>query len=162
MPSSPSDAAAVPLTVFVAMPKGDRAEWLVEKCTEIGIDRIVAVTAERSVVRWSGSGPTAISSGCAASPGRRRCNRVVCACPRSSGRGRPSTCWPTRVVAEPGGRPIAADRHVDRHRPGGWLVAGGARTRRGTRCPSDRNVLRVETAAVVAATLMVAHRVVLR
>jgi 16S rRNA (uracil1498-N3)-methyltransferase len=36
-----------PLTIYVAMPKGDRADWLVQKCTEVGVDRIVAVTAER-------------------------------------------------------------------------------------------------------------------
>src|SRR6266508_1892829 len=42
------------LTIAVAPPNGDRLEWLVTKCTEVGVDRIVLVDAERSVVRWNG------------------------------------------------------------------------------------------------------------
>ncbi|HEU4841088.1 MAG TPA: RsmE family RNA methyltransferase, partial [Ilumatobacteraceae bacterium] len=34
-------APAAPLTLAVAPPKGERLEWLVQKCTEIGVDRIV-------------------------------------------------------------------------------------------------------------------------
>ena len=41
-----------PVTVAVAPPKGDRLEWLVQKCTEVGVARLVLVDAERSVVRW--------------------------------------------------------------------------------------------------------------
>ena len=41
-----------PVTVAVAPPKGDRLEWLVQKCTEVGVARIVLLDAERSVVRW--------------------------------------------------------------------------------------------------------------
>ena len=40
------------LTVGFAPVKGDRPEWAVQKLTEIGIDRIVLLSAERSVVRW--------------------------------------------------------------------------------------------------------------
>jgi 16S rRNA (uracil1498-N3)-methyltransferase len=40
------------LTVGFAIPKGDRAEWAVQKLTEVGVDRIVLLHAERSVVRW--------------------------------------------------------------------------------------------------------------
>ena len=35
-----------PLTIVVAPPKGDRLDWLVAKCTEVGIDRIVLVDAD--------------------------------------------------------------------------------------------------------------------
>jgi len=42
------------VTVAFAVPKGDRAEWAVQKLTEIGVDRIVLIAAQRSVVRWSG------------------------------------------------------------------------------------------------------------
>ena len=52
------DAVTVPappdVAVAVAPPKGDRLEWLVQKCTEVGVDRIVLLAAERSVVRWDG------------------------------------------------------------------------------------------------------------
>ncbi len=43
-----------PLTVGFAPVKGDRPEWAVQKLTEIGIDRILVLRAERSVVRWDG------------------------------------------------------------------------------------------------------------
>jgi 16S rRNA (uracil1498-N3)-methyltransferase len=45
-PASPS------LTVAFAVPKGDRPELVVQKLTELGVDRIVPLFAERSVVRW--------------------------------------------------------------------------------------------------------------
>jgi 16S rRNA (uracil1498-N3)-methyltransferase len=41
------------LTVGFAPVKGDRPEWAVQKLTEIGVDRIVILSAERSVVRWT-------------------------------------------------------------------------------------------------------------
>ena len=34
--------------------KGERPEWVVQKLTELGIDRIVPLRTERSVVRWTG------------------------------------------------------------------------------------------------------------
>lgn len=38
--------------VACAIPKGDRPEWIVQKLTELGIDRIVVFESARSVVRW--------------------------------------------------------------------------------------------------------------
>ncbi|MGH9044658.1 MAG: RsmE family RNA methyltransferase, partial [Acidimicrobiales bacterium] len=43
------------LTVGFAPTKGDRPEWVVQKLTELGVDRIVSLRTERSVVRWSGA-----------------------------------------------------------------------------------------------------------
>lgn len=42
------------ITVVQALPKGDRAELAVELMTEVGVDAIVAWSAERSVTRWHG------------------------------------------------------------------------------------------------------------
>jgi 16S rRNA (uracil1498-N3)-methyltransferase len=42
--------AAVPLTVAAAIPKGDRADWMVEKLSELGVDRFVPLVTARSVV----------------------------------------------------------------------------------------------------------------
>jgi 16S rRNA (uracil1498-N3)-methyltransferase len=39
----------IELTLAVALPKGDRQKWLVEKCTELGVSRIVPLTTARSV-----------------------------------------------------------------------------------------------------------------
>ena len=48
------DAPTPPLTVAFAPVKGDRPEWLVQKLTELGVDRIVPLLTARSVVRWDG------------------------------------------------------------------------------------------------------------
>src|SRR4051812_13590544 len=40
------------LTVAVALTKGERLDWAVQKLTELGIDTIVPLAAARSVVRW--------------------------------------------------------------------------------------------------------------
>jgi 16S rRNA (uracil1498-N3)-methyltransferase len=37
------------LTIGVALPKGDRQKWLIEKAVELGVTRIVPLRAERSV-----------------------------------------------------------------------------------------------------------------
>lgn len=42
------------LTVAFAPTKADRPEWVVQKLTELGIDRVVPVLTARSVVRWDG------------------------------------------------------------------------------------------------------------
>jgi len=42
------------LTVAFAPAKGDRPEWVVQKLTELGIDRIVVLATRRGVVRWDG------------------------------------------------------------------------------------------------------------
>jgi 16S rRNA (uracil1498-N3)-methyltransferase len=50
-----AEAPASPaVTIGFALTKGDRPEWVVQKLTELGVDHIVPVAAERSVVRWSG------------------------------------------------------------------------------------------------------------
>jgi len=42
------------LTLASAVPKGDRFDWLVEKATELGIERLIPIVTERSVVEPSG------------------------------------------------------------------------------------------------------------
>ena len=37
-------------TLATAVPKGDRFDWLVEKATELGVDRLIPIVTERSVV----------------------------------------------------------------------------------------------------------------
>lgn len=48
-------APAPALTVAFAPVKGDRPEWVVQKLTELGVDRIVPLLAARSVVRRDGA-----------------------------------------------------------------------------------------------------------
>jgi 16S rRNA (uracil1498-N3)-methyltransferase len=42
------------ITVAFAPVKGDRPDWAVQKLTELGVDRVVLLRTERSVVRWEG------------------------------------------------------------------------------------------------------------
>jgi 16S rRNA (uracil1498-N3)-methyltransferase len=42
------------LTVGLCLTKGDRIEWTVQKLTELGVDRIIPLVSERTVVRWEG------------------------------------------------------------------------------------------------------------
>ncbi|MFM7107103.1 MAG: RsmE family RNA methyltransferase [Planctomycetaceae bacterium] len=44
-----AEASATPLTLAVALPKGERQKWLVEKLTELGVDRLVPLVVERGV-----------------------------------------------------------------------------------------------------------------
>lgn len=37
------------LTIAVSLPKGDRQKWLIEKLTELGVDRLVPLVTERGV-----------------------------------------------------------------------------------------------------------------
>lgn len=39
------------VTLVQALPSGDKMDWIVEKCVELGVDAIQPVTAHRSVVR---------------------------------------------------------------------------------------------------------------
>lgn len=41
-----------PITIAFALTKGAKPELVIQKLTEIGVDRIVPFVAERSVVRW--------------------------------------------------------------------------------------------------------------
>lgn len=46
------------ITVGFVVMKGDRPEWVVQKLTELGVDRIVPLHSARSVVRWDAARAT--------------------------------------------------------------------------------------------------------
>lgn len=48
------EPAPPPCVIASAIPKGDRAEWMVQKLTEVGATEIVLLDCARSVVRWEG------------------------------------------------------------------------------------------------------------
>jgi 16S rRNA (uracil1498-N3)-methyltransferase len=47
-----SGAQREPITIGCAVPKGDRVELVVQKLTELGVERILLFETARSVVRW--------------------------------------------------------------------------------------------------------------
>jgi 16S rRNA (uracil1498-N3)-methyltransferase len=48
------EVQAPQVCIGAVVPKGERPEMLVQKLTELGVDRITLLRSERSVVRWSG------------------------------------------------------------------------------------------------------------
>jgi 16S rRNA (uracil1498-N3)-methyltransferase len=145
------------LTLVVATPKGERAEWLVQKCSEAGVDRIVLLSAERSVVRWAGE---------RAERHVARLRRVAREAalqsrriwiPLIDGPVAAAEVLPDVVVAEPGGRPVGpGDTTIAVGPEGGWSDTEMKLAR--DRVSLGPNILRVETAAVAAVTLMVDRR----
>ena len=147
------------LTVGFALVKGERPEWAVQKLTELGIDRIVPLVTERSVVRWDGE---------RAEKGRARFRRVAREAAMQSRR-----CWLPEVadVAELGtfssdDGAVLADRTGAPLAPGPTTVLVGPE---GGWSPDElagdlsavslaEHVLRTETAAVTAGVLLVTHR----
>lgn len=141
------------LVVAVALPKGDRGDWAVQKLTEVGIDVIVPLVAERSVVRWSAE---------RAGRGLDRLNRVARAAAMQSRRPRlPRIAAPAAAAeivaahpaevaaADAGGGPPALARPVVLVGPeGGW--APGDLPDGLPRVGLGPTTLRTETAAVVA------------
>lgn len=152
--------AAPPLTLAVALPKGERQQWLVEKLTELGVARLVPLVTTRGVAQ-----PTAAAV--------QRLGRTVIEACKQCGRdrllaiGEPATVT-TAIADQPAGSLLLlADPRGDAcpaappARPvvvlvgpeGGFTAeeiaaaeAAGAR-----RVALARHVLRVETAAIAAA-----------
>jgi 16S rRNA (uracil1498-N3)-methyltransferase len=145
------------LTVASAMPKGDRLDVLVQKTTELGVDRVVLLHCERSVVRWKPE---------RADRQRSRLQRIADGACRQSRRVWRVTIegpveslavLPGAVAAEPGGRPVARDDAVLAIGPeGGW--SPGELDAASDRVDVGVNVLRTETAAIAAVALAMAAR----
>jgi 16S rRNA (uracil1498-N3)-methyltransferase len=150
------------LTVAFAPVKGERPEWVVQKLTELGIDRIVPVLSERSVVRWTGSRGQATVARLrrvareAAAQSRRVWLPEVCDTVRFADLA--SLGAPGEVVLAQlsGDRPTPAQRVVAVGPEGGWSadeLSSGLPT-----VGFGLSVLRAETAAVTAAALLASLR----
>jgi 16S rRNA (uracil1498-N3)-methyltransferase len=164
----PDRAPFCRLTLATAVPKGERFDWLIEKATELGVGRLVPIVTERSVVE-----PREAKLG--------RLKRVIVEASKQCGRNRlmeldPPVRWaewaPTaaaglRLLAHPEGIPAArwprpapsdevtlaigpeggfSEGEVESGRATGWQVVGLGPT-----------VLRIETAALAGAAILLAH-----
>jgi 16S rRNA (uracil1498-N3)-methyltransferase len=156
------------LTLATAVPKGERFDWLVEKATELGVDRVVPIVTERSVVDPRG---TKLD----------RLRRSIVEASKQCGRNRlmvleqplPWSVWLAapgaaglRLVAHPGGLPPCSWPQV---RLGGAAVLaigpeGGftddeieaARAAGWQRASLGATLLRVETAGIVGCAMILA------
>jgi 16S rRNA (uracil1498-N3)-methyltransferase len=50
----PSTEPSVRVTLYQGIPKGDKMDYIAQKCTEAGVNRIVPVQFSRCVAQWSG------------------------------------------------------------------------------------------------------------
>jgi 16S rRNA (uracil1498-N3)-methyltransferase len=150
------------LTVAFAPTKGERPEWVIQKLTELGIDRIVPLLCERSVVRWSGARGAATVERLrrVAREAAAQCRRVWL--PEVGDTVRfadlPSLGGAGEVVLAQlsGDRPTVAQRVVAVGPEGGWSTE-----ELGSGLPTvgfGLSVLRAETAAVTAGALMASLR----
>jgi 16S rRNA (uracil1498-N3)-methyltransferase len=146
------------VAVGFALIKGGRPELVVQKLTELGVDRILPLTAERSVVRWDDTKATAQVE---------RFRRVAREAAMQSRR-----VWLPQIdevsapgdvvvpeglaVAEHGGDPIDGSVRALLVGPeGGWTTDELVDHRT---VSLGQTVLRAETAAIVAGTLLTAIR----
>ena len=164
--SGPVEREAAPdpaITIGFVPVKGDRADWTVQKLTELGVDRMVVLTSDRSVVRW---GPERAQGHL---PRLRRVAREAA--------GQSRRVWLpvldgvaelTRVVgepgvalADPGGQAPDLDRPFVLVGPeGGWTEEERARAAEAgvPEVVLGPTVLRSETAALAAATILIGLR----
>jgi 16S rRNA (uracil1498-N3)-methyltransferase len=145
------------VTVAFAPTKGDRPEWVIQKLTELGVDRVVPLVTSRSVVRWEGD------RGVKAAERLRRVAREAAAqCRRTWLPEVTNVCQLSDVpglvgapltLADSGGGPPGLDRPVLAIGPeGGW--DGDERGAFGPPVGLGPTILRAETAAVVAGALL--------
>ena len=162
-PEPVGDVVAVPtpdpaVVVGFALIKGGRPEMVIQKLTELGVDRILPLSADRSVVQWDEA---------KASKQVERFRRVAREAAMQSRRAWLPTVEEMAaardvqpaagvVLAEPGGDPIDGSVRVLLVGPeGGWTdeeLIGHSTVGLGP------TVLRAETAAIAAGTLLTALR----
>lgn len=158
------DVVAVPraapeVVVAFAPVKGSRPEWAVQKLTELGVDGIWLLVADRSVVRWEAeraehhadrlgrvAREAAMQSRRCTLPALRTGVAVTAALDGPGG----------AVLAHPGGGPPTLGAPVLVGPEGGWSEAELAREV--TTVGLGPTTLRAETAAVVAGSLLTALR----
>lgn len=154
------------LTLAVAVPKGDRFDWLVEKTVELGVSRLIPLITTRSVVDpREGKLDRLRQAVIAACKQCRRNHLLEIQTPVRwveflAGLSRPESCW----MAHPGGVPISSLLPQADSLPltaaigpeGGFTdeeIAAGLQ--RGASLVSLGDlILRVETAAVAIASLV--------
>jgi 16S rRNA (uracil1498-N3)-methyltransferase len=165
-PQTEPSLARVRLTLAVALPKGDRQKWMVEKLTELGVDRLVPLETTRGVAE-------------ATDGARARLERVVIEACKQCGRNTLMEIAAGRrldhllaariadgciVLADPGGRPLAAAalpptcaEAIALVGPEGGFTSdevAAAEHAGAVRVSLGPHILRVETAAIAVAALL--------
>ena len=165
---------AMSVAVAFALTKGDKPELVVQKLTELGVDRIVPFVADRSIVTWDAAKAerNVVRWRSVAREAVRQSRQVwepeVTAIVSFADLYRPAVAGEDRVDdqtdaravvrADLGGPPPDPTRHrlVLIGPEGGW--SSGEQERLPARVSLGSSVLRAETAAIAAAALLVGIR----
>lgn len=155
------------LTIATAVPKGERFRWLVEKATELGVDRLVPLSTERSVVDPRDTKLDRMRQAVVAACKQCRRNRLMEVAPTVAFSEFLATPNPGAVlaVAHPGGQPVGAWLgSVPSGRPVTVLIGpeGGLtddEVEQATKAGAEKialgtHILRIETAVIAAAALV--------
>ncbi|MCB1011421.1 MAG: 16S rRNA (uracil(1498)-N(3))-methyltransferase [Microthrixaceae bacterium] len=161
-PSPPqfTSAPSARLTVGFAALKGSRTELVVQKLTELGVDRIWILRTRRGVVRWDAdrSERQVARLGRVASESCAQCRRLRI--PDVQVMSFADAVAAGAVLADAGGRPLRReDRTVLVGPEGGW---DDEERMAAESVVLGENVLRAETAAIVAGSSMAQLRLGLR
>ena len=148
---------STPLTVAFSLVKGTKPELVIQKLTELGIDRIVVLASDRSVVKWDEAKVL---------KARSRWERIIREAAMQSHQVRlpmveavlPALDWlarPDVSIAHFDGVPLTSEHTSIAIGPeGGWseseVAAASGQVTLGS------TVLRAETAAIAAGTLLTA------
>lgn len=145
------------ITLAVCLPKGDRQRWLIEKCVELGVTRLIPLTTERST-KSAAEAPAKLtryvieaSKQC----GRNRLMQIEPPQPLATGGLALGNSPTTRILAHPGGKPFSeiesggpvhlavgpeggfTDAEVELAKDNGWQVVS-----------LGERILRIETVAL--------------
>ena len=148
-----------PLTVGFALVKGQRPDLVVQKLTELGIDRIVPFVADRSVVRWDAakSARQAARHADIARHAAMQCRRTwLPEVPPVSSFAAVAGIEGATLADRSGTPPTPGTRTVLIGPEGGW--SDGERAAGLAAVRLARHVLRAETAAITAGAVMAALR----
>ncbi len=149
------------VTVGFSLVKGERPDWAVAKLTELGVDRMIPLVCERTVVRPDGPSGDARADRLArvareAGMQSRQVYLPRVDAPRPFG-DVVAELAPAVALAEPGGDPPAASLRAVLVGPEGGFTARELEAGTATVALGDA-VLRTETAAVVAGALLTGFR----
>ncbi len=145
---------AQPSTVAFSLTKSSKPEWVIQKLTELGVQHIVVLSSERTIVRWDEA---------KVDKALDRWRRIIREAAMQSHQVRlptvdgvvPAIDWlrrPEVAIAHFGGGPIGPVRSIAIGPEGGWSddeVAAASTT-----ISLGSTVLRAETAAIAAGVLL--------
>lgn len=170
--SAHADSAGLRAIVASAVPKGDRADWMIEKLGELGVERFVPLSTERAVVVPAGQNKILRWRRLAQESARQSRRHGVMAIDDvatiEQALAAHASAHKLLLATETAGQPLATvDPPADRPTllligpEGGWSDGELARSRDAGAAPVTltATILRIETAAVVAAGVVMCRAI---